>query len=575
MPSPDAPTRFDDPSAPAACEAPESGPAPAPRALPVDRRGFLQAVGTGAAAALGLGSAGLRPEPAGAREREREREHGEPAAREGRRAAAWRVRVAAATLASQRPRARQLANGEERDTPYLANYSKGLPHDALGRVLPAAYRSLLRALESRDPRRFEQIQLGLGRKLTSPQAGLAFDLEGPDSHHLTIRPAPRIDSPWNSGEIAELYWMALARDVHFSDYGLEAITAEALDDLSGFSDFRGPTQRGEVTPATLFRGSTPGDLAGPWLSQLLWLDVPFGAQVISQRNETALPGFAYLTGYDDWLAAQDGAELAGTDALDPERRYLRNLRDLARWVQVDALYQAYLNACLILLGLGCPLNEGNPLKRSATQLGFAEWGGPHILSLVTEVATRALKAVWYQKWFVHRRHRPENMGGLLHHHLTGAATYPIDPEILDSPVLDRVFRLTGTYLLPQAYPEGSPTHPSYGAGHATVAGACVTILKAWFDESFEIADPVVASADGLSLEPFAGPPLTVGGELDKLATNVATGRNGAGIHWRSDTSESLRLGERVAIGILQEQALTHRQRPHLRFTSFDGATVTI
>lgn len=32
-----------------------------------------------------------------------------------------------------------------------------------------------------------------------------------------------------------------------------------------------------------------------------------------------------------------------------------------------------------------------------------------------------------------------------------------------------------------AYPEGSPMHPNYGAGHATIAGACVTLLTAMFD----------------------------------------------------------------------------------------------
>ena len=30
-------------------------------------------------------------------------------------------------------------------------------------------------------------------------------------------------------------------------------------------------------------------------------------------------------------------------------------------------------------------------------------------------------------------------------------------------------------------------HPAYGAGHATVAGACVTILKAFFDTSAVLA----------------------------------------------------------------------------------------
>ena len=39
-----------------------------------------------------------------------------------------------------------------------------------------------------------------------------------------------------------------------------------------------------------------------------------------------------------------------------------------------------------------------------------------------------------------------------------------------------------TYLLSQVYPEGSPNHPTYTSGHATVAGACATILKAFFDK---------------------------------------------------------------------------------------------
>jgi hypothetical protein len=44
-----------------------------------------------------------------------------------------------------------------------------------------------------------------------------------------------------------------------------------------------------------------------------------------------------------------------------------------------------------------------------------------------------------------------------------------------------VFSKNDTYFLPQAFPEGSPQHPSYPQGHATMAGACATILKAAFD----------------------------------------------------------------------------------------------
>src|SRR5258705_4787428 len=99
----------------------------------------------------------------------------------------------------------------------------------------------------------------------------------------------------------------------------------------------------------------------------------------------------------------------------------------------------------------------------------------------------------------------------------------------------------GNALLPMAFPEGSPTHPAYGGGHATVAGACVTILKAWFDESFVIPDPVVPNHQGTALVAYTGPDarsLTVGGELNKVAANIAIRRNIAGIHCRTDSNQS-------------------------------------
>src|SRR5207302_4324283 len=216
--------------------------------------------------------------------------------------------------------------------------------------------------------------------------------------------------------------MALARDVHFSDYGTDSTIADACADLSALSDFRGPQNGGRVRPVTVFRGNLPGDVIGPYLSQFLWLDVPMGALLIPQKMNTVPAAVDYLTIFSDWLAMQNG-HAPPSYALDPTPRYIRNLRDMGEWVHVDALYQAYHQACLILLGMGAPFDAGNPYGSSATQTGFGTFGGPHILSLVTEVATRALKAVWYQKWFVHRRLRPEAMAGLVHLSRTGAAPY--------------------------------------------------------------------------------------------------------------------------------------------------------
>lgn len=512
------------------------------------------------------------------------------------------VRNEAAIVASNRGAQTQINNGDESsyrnatgELSYIGNFHKGLQHNALGELeQPGHYRAMVRALNSGEPTDFESIPLSMiaappgRRSLVNPQSGLAFDLQGPDAHSVTMPPAPRIDSAEAAGEMAEVYWMALLRDIPFTDFATNADVASAADSLTtSFSDFRGPKDNGVVTPSTLFRGLTPGDLEGPYVSQFLLRRINYGTMRITQRQRTALPNRDYMISFDEWLGIQNGVDTNPTapGTFDPVRRYIRNMRDLATYVHFDALYEAYLNACLILLDLDAPFDPANPYVDSATQEGFGTFGGPHILSLVTEVATRALKAVWYQKWYTHRRLRPEAMGGLIHNVLTESATYPIHSDILDTApgsLMERIHTAnigTGedTYLLPMAFREGSPMHPAYGAGHATVAGACVTILKAWFDETAELPGTTVESrTNGRSLMPVAdNPRLTVGGELNKLAANISIGRNMAGVHWRTDYTESIRLGETVAIGLMQEQKLCFNEASGLGLTRFDGTRVVI
>jgi hypothetical protein len=64
--------------------------------------------------------------------------------------------------------------------------------------------------------------------------------------------------------------------------------------------------------------------------------------------------------------------------------------------------------------------------------------------------------------------------------------------------------------------------------------------------------------------------------LNKIATNVANGRNHAGIHWRSDSTQSLLLGEAIGIQLLREHRTTFNESfgGH-RITKFDGTVVTI
>ncbi len=562
---------------------------------PLKRREFFQRVGGITAGAVVLGLSSLAVEKATAAPppkppKNTDAEIGPDTANQ-RRERAFRIRVQAAADEKKLSSPAHPNNGDDDLYPNkIGSYSKGLPHNDLGEVDLPAYQSLSRALASGEPQDFEAIPMGSPAtarlKLVNPQSGLTFDLEGCDSHAQAIPPAPTFSSAEEAGEIVENYWMALTRDVPFSDYAANPAAQLAASDMSALSDFRGPKQSGQVTAQTLFRGTAPGCNVGPYISQFLWLPTPFGANFIEQRMRTKIPGLDHMTDYADWLSIQRGITPTAAEIFDPTRRYIRNGRDLSQWVHIDVLYQAYFHAMLILLappsseinagGIGAPFDAGNPYVSSQNQDGFGTFGGPHIATLLTEVSTRALKAVWFQKWFVHRRLRPEVFAGRIHNHITGAANYPIHSDALDSAALAAVQTKNGNALLPMAFSEGSPLHPAYGAGHATVAGACVTILKAWFDESSIIPNPVQATPDGLSLVPYTGAPLTVGGELNKLAANVAVGRNIAGVHWRSDATESLKLGEAVAISILRDNRGCYNENfSGFTLTKFDGTTITV
>jgi hypothetical protein len=221
---------------------------------------------------------------------------------------------------------------------------------------------------------------------------------------------------------------------------------------------------------------------------------------------------------------------------------------------------------------------------------------------VTEVATRALKAVRYQKFNIHRRLRPEALAGLIDRVNTLAAAdakaelapvKAIADTLQAAGLLDLVVKhnacqnkasdrahdksaKTDRYLLPMAFPEGSPMHPSYGAGHATVAGACVTMLKAFFDTGWELPFAFEPNDNGSALVPVTlDQPLTIGGELNKIAANIAIGRDWAGVHYYTDYIESLRMGEQIALGILEEQKLCYNENFTMTVPLFDGTTIRI
>jgi hypothetical protein len=502
----------------------------------------------------------------------------------------------------------QADNGDTaRFTDFSCSFSKGLLHDGLGVPNTAAMLSLKNALASGNHEDFENIGVGTpvggpNSKLNCPQGALAFDLEGLDSHATVIPPAPRIDSAQTAAEQVEHYWASLVADVPFTEYSSNALIGQAVADMNSMSFLSSAANKQFPNPVTrqnLFRGQFfPGDgnVQGPYVSQFMVQPTFYGSQFLTQQHQTFLPesggGSNYMTSVAEYQLVQNGGDSGRHLAFDPTFRYHRNGRDLAAYTHVDVLYQGYFVAFLVLAGIGAPPSLGNPYIGSQTQKGFTTLGGPDAAATLAEMATRALKASWYHKWIKDLRLRPEEYGALVHARKTGSSPFPqaagaLHNDVLNSAALPLTFAKYGSYLLPQAFPEGSPTHPCYPTGHGTVGGACITALKFFFDGSQKIRplltaagrDVYIPSTDGLSLNTYTDADrnsLDINGELNKLAYNVSFGHGiHAGIHFRSSTYWSILLGEQVALNVLQDRAKSYNEPFTINITKFDGTTATI
>ena len=290
--------------------------------------------------------------------------------------AAFRIRQAAAQAYLDEPEPAHRPNGDEERYPdKRASFAKTLPHNDAGEVDVEAFAMFVSVLSRADPQGFETLPRDPRAEvdLNDPQAAYAFDLAGLDGAATRLDPPPTFASALMATEMAELYWLSLTRDVPFREYETEPLVAAAVADMNAFTERLTSGTREKLTPSTVFRGETPGDLIGPYLSQF------------------------------------------------------------------------------------------------------------------------------------------------------------------------------------------SPMYPSYPAAHACNAGACATVLKAFFDVDYVLPHAVEAKADGSALDTWRGAGLTLGNEIDKLAGNIALGRDAAGVHFRSDSIRGLFVGEQQAIGLLRDYSRTYNE----------------
>lgn len=509
---------------------------------------------------------------------------------------------------------------------YAGMFTKTFAHDPVTGIATAAgqasFETLLQAVANGQEATYAAIAQSPTntRKLVNPQASAAWCMLGRDTGQISIPQAPSLTSQISGADMAENYLMAIARTVSFSQYGTGvgtdadtinggSITNNACSVLNAMPGYTGPRVGGFVTPAVLFRANYPGTQVGPYISQFAYLDIYIYDQpLLAVKQYMAIKGnHSYGVTKADFIRIQNGEVPDTTNDFDGTVHYMINGNDLGTLVHYDMLSEPYVYAQNVLFNnkftnaLAYPLSSANPYSNGAitNQDPFATLWYPDLANLVGAVSLQGLKTAWEAKWRWSLRLRPEAMAGIVHQtKTTGVNTYGIDTQILGTiggiNLLNWV-RSTNqrqapgnsayaTYLLALEYPEGSPVHPSYLAGHATVAGATVTVMKAFIDDTAQFstyATPMVPDpSNPYNLIPYTGPDvnqMTIGGELNKLASNITFGRNFAGVHFRTDGDVSLQVGEQVAIAYLQDWARTYAEQSFNGFelTKFNGQRIRI
>lgn len=477
----------------------------------------------------------------------------------------------------------QVINPDVENDNYLGLYSKGMTHNSTTLVCDESkIKELQLAMKSGDQKDFDDLDKAGVRKQISPQAALSFENMGGDPQGFTMPAPPALASRQAAAEMIEVFEKNILRDKTFSELnegGSDADIERAISSLNAFgSDFKGPKVNGQVTRKLLFRGLGPKEDVGPYVSQFLLHPVTFGAHVVTQKyiERTGTYGITEA----NFLAIQNGnvpvAQTLGAT------RYCTTPRDLASIMHVDFVYQQFLYAALILMGR--PRQPAFPVL--AKEDRFVTNGGPVDLGCaVTEIARHALKATWNHKWFNHLKLRPEAMAARVVKEMEGVLpSGTVHPDLISSPSIDAVKTYNVSKggdnkpFLPLQVAEGSPTHPAYPAGHAAIAGACATIIKLYIADGLFSTTGLTPkeSLDGSTLSNYTGADasqMTIHGELNKIASNVAIGRNFCGVHYRSDGDEGIKLGEKVAIQWFKDlKKQQNEQIGTVTLTKFDGTT---
>lgn len=449
---------------------------------------------------------------------------------------------------------------------YRCSFSKSFPHDQQGFVDRSLYSPFVTGIKTQNPDLVRNViydeRMNQGDlRLTDPMAIFDLDLQGPAKCSYYIPPAEKWNSDQTVAEMLELYEMALCRDISFSLYSTDKRIEEAGHSLSLLRRLVSPKDGNKITDRTIFRGNNPSSLRGPYLSQLFFL--------IDQSRTRDTQD--YNIDPSKFISIYNGNSQDISKETVNTRSNIINLRDGAHWIDNNDFFQLYQDLYEAINDLDIPIK----INRSPTER-LLSFGSIDFFTLLAKGIKRGLDVAWFGKW-THMKARPEEIGFYIDQALNGKSDLTVPREIARSTTIGRVKDKFGSYLLPQVYPDGASSNPSYPSAHSVAAGVGITLLLAWFDCDWIFPATYQSVHDketGKIIKERSDLTLSLRDELTKFANNIVIFQCAAGTNTRSD-GRGLILGERVAIEILSEEINRYHFDIQIEFKNMRGVNVKI
>jgi hypothetical protein len=423
------------------------------------------------------------------------------------------------------------------------------------------------------------------------------------SYSLPEAPLPNSDK--TCAEMIELYAMYLLRYINLSCLNPIYFTSTTLNIQSTINQIinylnqpnilnylGAPLESGQITPNTLFRCDSSGDLIGPYVSQFLYFPVGYGQLITYQtfqlyQSNIDVPDFAYvkypkefMNNTPDFLNVWNGN--SSTENINSNfninKQYISSLGHAGMFIYNNQVWQIFHTTAVQLLnnprsinGYGVPIGYQFGTRQGVK---FVNLGPVDLFDLLSQANKLAIETTWVWKWN-QLRMRPEELAyqiDLKNKGITGAMDF--SSNLLTNNIFIDVSNNNGNCLLPSLYPNGSPFNPSYPSGQACVASAMALILKAWFncDSIFQngYITPVNQFFVTGDLE-FYNTNLKIEHEINKLASNCGMFGCFAGTQYRSDVLAGLQLGENIGIQILKNWVNTYDNDIIFRFRLRNGS----